>query len=136
MKLILYTDGAARGNPGPAAIGIVLTDTYGHVIQETGKIIGRTTNNVAEYQALLHGLAMAQAHHATELELRMDSELLVRQLQGSYKVRAVNLKPLFERAKKGLARFPKKTLIHIPRELNHRADELANLALDQGHSIG
>lgn len=134
MKLILYTDGAARGNPGPAAIGIVLTDTDGHVIQELGKTIGHTTNNVAEYQALLHGLAMAQAHHPTELALHLDSELLVRQLQGTYKVRAANLKPLYERARKGLARFPKKTLTHIPREMNHRADELANRALDRARA--
>ena len=130
-RIILYTDGAARGNPGPAAMGIVLTDAHGRVIEESGKAIGETTNNEAEYRALLWGLERARTNHADELIVRMDSELLVRQLKGTYRVRAANLRPLFEQARREMARFTHVSVHHIPREQNKRADALANEALDK-----
>jgi len=129
MKIILYTDGAARGNPGPAAIGVVLTDASGKEIVALGEAIGRTTNNEAEYRALLRGLERAK--HAEELEIRTDSELMARQLNGAYRVRAANLKPLHDQARRALARFQRVTIDIIPRELNRRADALANEALDR-----
>ena len=131
MKLILYTDGAARGNPGPAAIGIVLTDPQGNEIHARGEAIGNKTNNEAEYRALLRGLELAAAHHATELEVRTDSELMARQLQGKYQVKAANLKPLFMQARQALALFHPVSIRHIPREQNRRADALGNEALDR-----
>jgi ribonuclease HI len=130
-RLILSIDGAARGNPGPAAIGIVLTDAKGIVIEEHGQLLGETTNNVAEYRALLWGLERARANLADEIEVRADSELLVRQLKGIYRVRAANLSPLFEQARSALARFVRVSIHHIPREQNRRADALANEALDK-----
>lgn len=131
MKLVLYTDGAARGNPGPAGIGIVLTDMLGNELEARGEAIGNRTNNEAEYRALLRGLELAAAHHASELEVRTDSELMARQLRGTYQVKAANLKPLFVQAQKALARFRPISIRHIPREQNRRADALANEALDR-----
>ncbi len=130
MKLVLYTDGASRGNPGPAAFGIVLTDTYGAVIEESGETLGRMTNNEAEYYALLRGLELAAKHRADEIEVRADSEFMVRQLNGIYRVKAGNIKPLYTKAIHSLARFKYK-ITHVPRERNWRADALANAALDQ-----
>ncbi len=129
-RVILYTDGAARGNPGPAAIGVVLADTKGNILQELGETIGRTTNNEAEYRALLRGLALAAAYSG-EIEVRTDSELMARQLKGMYRVKAANLKPLHEQAQRALARFKSATIVIVPRELNRRADALANAALDK-----
>ncbi len=130
-RIILYTDGAARGNPGPAAIGIVLTDARGNVLQELGETIGNTTNNVAEYRALLRGVTLAAARRADEIEVRTDSELMARQLSGAYRVKAANLKPLHEQAQRALAQFARVSVRHIPREQNRRADALANAALDK-----
>ena len=130
MKRILFTDGAARGNPGPAAIGIVLTDASGKVIEALGEQIGNTTNNEAEYRALLRGLEIA-GKHGNEIEIRTDSELMARQLKGAYRVRAEHLKPLHDQAQRVLKRFKQATIVIIPRELNRRADALANRALDE-----
>ena len=130
MKLILYTDGAARGNPGPAAIGIVLMDPIGNRIEEHGEAIGNTTNNEAEYRALLRGLEIA-GKHGNEIEIRTDSELMARQLNGSYRVKAEHLKPLHEQARRAMAKFKSAKIAIIPRELNKRADALANQALDK-----
>lgn len=135
MKLILYTDGAARGNPGPAAIGIVLADMHGTVVDERGETLGNKTNNEAEYQALLRGLGLAKKHHADEIEIRADSELLVMQLKGNYRVKAANLKPLYAQAQRALKEFAQVEIRHIPRELNRRADSLANQALDQAREL-
>ncbi len=128
--LILNTDGAARGNPGPAAIGVVVTDLHGQVVQELGHAIGVATNNEAEYRALLRALECAEQHGAQAIIVQTDSELMARQLQGVYRLRAANLRPLFERAQRAIARFPRVTIRHIPREQNRRADALANQALD------
>ena len=130
-RFILYTDGAARGNPGPAAMGIVLKDAEGKEIEASGRAIGETTNNEAEYRALLWGLERARAMNADEIEIRTDSELLARQLKGSYRVRAAHLKPLHARAQAALSQFRIRSIAHIPREQNRRADALANQALDK-----
>ncbi len=131
MKLILYTDGAARGNPGPAAIAVVLLDTRGGEIEAFGEYIGEATNNEAEYRALLRGLRLAITHQAEALEIRTDSELLARQLNGDYRVRAQNLKPLHGQAQRELKRLARVSIRHIPREQNRHADRLANQALDR-----
>lgn len=130
-RVVLYTDGAARGNPGPAAIGIVLIDAKGKEIEALGEVLGETTNNEAEYRALLRGIQRALAHHADEIEIRTDSELMARQLKGAYRVRAAHLKPLFDQAQRALARFARVSIRHVPREQNRRADALANAALNK-----
>ncbi len=128
---LLFTDGAARGNPGPAAIGIVLARIDGKEIEALGETIGEATNNEAEYRALLRGLERASAHRIDDITIQTDSELLALQLNGRYRVRAGNLKPLFTAVQKALKPFHRVNIHHIPRELNWRADALANQALDR-----
>ena len=130
VKIVLYTDGASRGNPGKSAIGIVIAEASGKVIHELGEAIGNATNNEAEYRALVRGLERAK-HYGSEIEIRTDSELLARQLKGLYKVRADNLKPLYAEAQRALKHFRHVTIAIIPRTLNRRADKLANEALDK-----
>lgn len=130
MELILYFDGASRGNPGPAAAGIVLTDQTGTVLAEIGEYIGETTNNVAEYKALLKGLEQAKNLNASTLTIYGDSQLVIQQMNGSYQVKHPNLLPLYNQAKSMVGAFDKVLLIHIPRQKNTRADQLANEALD------
>jgi ribonuclease HI len=128
---IANIDGASRGNPGPASYAVVLRDPSGKIVLELAKNIGRETNNVAEYYALLAALDYAATHDVPALRIRSDSELLVRQMQGRYKVKSPDLKPLHERAAK-LARQLKYFVIeHVRRELNADADALANISLDQ-----
>ena len=124
-------DGASRGNPGPAAYAVVLRDPEGKVILELGKKLGRKTNNVAEYYGLLAALDYAAAHGISGLRVRSDSELLVRQMQGRYKVKSADLKPLHERATKLARQLEYFAIEHVRREQNGEADGLANLALDQ-----
>jgi ribonuclease HI len=124
-------DGAARGNPGPASYGVAVRDPAGTVVARLKKYIGRMTNNVAEYYALIAALDYAQAHGIRALRIESDSELMVKQMRGQYKVKSVDLKPLFERARKmsqGLASF---AIAHVYREQNREADTLANEALDE-----
>lgn len=123
-------DGASRGNPGPASYAVVLRDPSGKVLLELAKSIGRETNNVAEYYALLAALDAAASQGITALRIRSDSELLVRQMQGRYKVKSPELKPLHERASKLSRQFSYFTIEHVPREMNRDADGLANVALD------
>ena len=123
-------DGASRGNPGPASYALILKDPAGKVIFQLGKKIGRGTNNVAEYFALLAALDYAAKHGIKGLRIRSDSELLVRQMQGRYKVKSPDLKPLYERASKLARQLEYFVIEHVPRELNRDADALANLALD------
>lgn len=130
MKAILYTDGGARGNPGPAGIGYVLLFDDGREI-EKGEYIGEATNNQAEYKALLAGLQRARQEEILELECRLDSELVVKQLSGEYRVKDADLKPLRERVKNLAAAFEKISFTHIPREKNKKADKLVNKALDK-----
>lgn len=129
-KLTVNVDGGARGNPGPAAIGVVVRGPDGAVLEEHGERIGRATNNVAEYRALLAGIERAAAHGATELELIGDSELVVRQVEGRYKVKDGALRELHAAATRALAGFDRWTISHVKRERNADADRLVNAALD------
>ena len=125
-------DGASRGNPGPASYAVVLRDPEGKIVLELAKNIGRETNNVAEYFALLAALDYATMHGIASLRIRSDSELLVRQMQGVYKVKSPDLKPLQERAAKLARQLQYFAIEHVRRELNKDADALANVALDAG----
>ncbi len=132
---IANIDGASRGNPGPAAYAVVMRDPNGNVILELGKRLGRDTNNVAEYYALLAALDYATSNGIKALRIRSDSELLVRQMQGRYRVKSPDLKPLHERAMKASRQLQYFTIEHVRRELNRDADALANEALDSGGPI-
>ena len=127
---IANIDGASRGNPGPASYAVVLRDPEGKIALELAKNIGRETNNVAEYFALLAALDYAATHNIAALRVRSDSELLVRQMQGRYKVKSADLKPLHERASKLSRQLQYFAIEHVRRELNRDADALANVALD------
>ena len=129
-NLTIYTDGACRGNPGPAAIGAILQDETGATIPEISRSIGRSTNNRAEYNALIVALDEALNLGAKNVDIRLDSELVQRQIQGKYRVKDANLRPLFQQAKQLLSKFESFSLTHIPREQNKAADILANRALD------
>jgi ribonuclease HI len=131
-KLVVNVDGGARGNPGPAAIGVVLRDGDGEIVEQHGERIGRATNNVAEYRALLAGIEMASARGAEELELIGDSELVVRQVEGRYKVKDATMRELHTEVKRALAGFESWSIHHVRREKNSDADRLVNQALDGG----
>jgi ribonuclease HI len=129
-KLTVNVDGGARGNPGPAAIGVVVRNDDGAVVEQVGETIGTATNNVAEYRALLRGIELAAAHGATEVELIGDSELIVRQVEGRYKVKHADMKELHSQAKTMLADFDSWSIRHVKRAQNADADALVNEALD------
>ncbi|HEY5943379.1 MAG TPA: ribonuclease HI family protein [Solirubrobacterales bacterium] len=129
-RAIVNVDGGARGNPGPAAIGVVVRDAEGTVIEELGEKIGEATNNVAEYRALLKGIELADAHGVDELELVGDSELVVRQVEGRYKVKNPGMKALHAEVMKALAGFDSWSIRHVRRAENADADRLVNEALD------
>jgi ribonuclease HI len=131
-KWVVYADGASRGNPGPASIGAAIYDDSGQEVHTVSRRIGRATNNEAEYRAAIAGLEAALALGAQHVELRMDSELVVRQLDSRYKVRNPNLRRLFGRVKDLQWRFASFQARHVRREQNRRADRLANEALDRG----
>ena len=124
-------DGGSRGNPGPASYGVVIRDPRGEVVAKLKKYIGRSTNNVAEYYGLIAALDYAQSHGIRALRVESDSELLVRQMQGRYKVKSAELRPLFERARKMAQAFESFRIEHVYRERNAEADALANDALDE-----
>ncbi len=124
-------DGGSRGNPGPASYGVVVRDPKGEVIAQLKKYIGRTTNNVAEYYGLIAALDYAQSNNIHALRIESDSELLVKQMRGQYKVKSEDLKPLFERAKKMSQSFSSFRIDHVYREQNAEADALANEAMDE-----
>ncbi len=128
---VAYIDGASRGNPGPAAYAVVIKAPGGKTEFEIGKYFGRATNNVAEYYGLIAALDAAQSRGITRLLIRSDSELLVRQMQGRYKVKSADLKPLYERALKLSRGFAHFAIEHVPREQNSEADALGNRALDE-----
>jgi len=130
-RVIINTDGASKGNPGPAAIGAIIRDERGNLLASISQSIGRATNNQAEYRAAIAGLEAALALGARHVELRMDSELVVRQLDSRYRVRNPGLKRLFARMKDLRWRFASFKAIAIPRGDNALADKLANQALDQ-----
>jgi len=127
----LYCDGASRGNPGPAGAGAVLADPQGEIRARLTQYLEVTTNNVAEYQALLLGLKAARDLGVRRLRVFADSELLVRQLHGQYRVKAPHLLPLWRLAQNELQNFETYTISHVPRAENRLADELANQAIDQ-----
>jgi ribonuclease HI len=129
-RFTVNVDGGARGNPGPAAIGVVLRDADGQIVEAVGETIGKATNNVAEYRALLRGVELAAAHGATDLELIGDSELVVRQIEGRYKVKNADLKELHAQARTALAGLDNWSIRHVRRDDNGDADELVNEALD------
>jgi ribonuclease HI len=131
-RLILHVDGGARGNPGPAAIGVVLSDPDGATVEELAERIGVASNNVAEYRALLRGLQRAAELGAREVEIVGDSELIARQLTGAYKVKHPAMRPLHEQAAGALQRFERWSIRTVPRAQNARADALVNAALDGG----
>lgn len=135
MKLVLYFDGGSRGNPGPAGAGVVLEDTQGKPVYEAGFFLGRMTNNMAEYSGLLKGLEEANRRGAKEITIFADSELVVRQLNGDYRVKNEKLLPLFEAAFGWLKKLERWRINHLPRERNHRADHLANAAMDAGDDV-
>ncbi len=135
-KIIVHSDGGARGNPGPSAIGVVIEKENGEVIEEISEAIGDTTNNIAEYTAVLRGLQVLQVLYGDkttdiEVDWRLDSELVVKQLAGEYKVKNPGLRPLYEEIRDLRARFPHLTLKHVRREENKEADRLVNEALDK-----
>ncbi len=125
-----HIDGAARGNPGPASYGVVILRPDGQPAEQLRKYLGRTTNNVAEYYALIAALDYTAAHGIRKLRVRSDSELLVQQMKGIYKVKSAELRPLHERAKKLAVALEYFHIEHVPREQNRAADALANAALD------
>ena len=124
-------DGGSRGNPGPASYGVVVRNERGEIVAKLKKYIGRMTNNVAEYYGLIAALDYAQSHGVRALRVESDSELLVRQMRGHYKVKSPDLRPLFERAKKMSQTFESFRIDHVYREQNSEADALANEALDE-----
>ncbi len=124
-------DGGSRGNPGPAAYGVIIRDGRGEIVAKLKKYIGRMTNNVAEYYGLIAAMDYAQAHSIRALRIESDSELLVKQMRGQYKVKSEDLRPLFERAQKMSKTFDSFRIEHVYREQNREADALANEALDE-----
>lgn len=134
-KLEIYIDGGARGNPGPAGIGVVILGEDGKKIKEFGKYIGEATNNIAEYNALLYGLEEALILRAQDVIINVDSELVAKQLSGDYRVKDSNIRPLFERAINMLSSFKKFEIKHIGRELNKEADKLVNKAINLANLV-
>lgn len=138
-KIIIYTDGGARGNPGPAGIGAVITDTDGNILKEISHYIGEQTNNYAEYEALIHALAVAREMfgkkiHDMQISIYMDSELVVRQLTGVYKVKDPNLKLQFAKVAQLAGTLKHVSYNHVLRGKNAKADLLVNEAIDRAQS--
>ena len=132
MSVSLYCDGASRGNPGPSGAGVVLLDEKGEQIFELSRYLDNGTNNEAEYRALVRGLEAAADLGVKQIEIFSDSELVVRQISGKYKVRNPRLRSLFDQAVSRLQQFDEYAIFHVGRELNQRADRLANEAIDRG----
>lgn len=133
-EIKVFTDGGARGNPGPAGIGVVITTTDEQILDTFGRYIGETTNNQAEYQAVIAALDAIKQYAPRKVWFHLDSELVVKQLNGEYKVKNVELKPLHERVK-DLARQFEVNFAHIYREANRLADEQVNLAIDRAQGL-
>ena len=130
-RVVVNVDGGARGNPGPAAIAAVVADPGGEVLESRGELIGRATNNVAEYRALLLGIERARALGALEVELVGDSELIVKQVKGEYRVKDPGLRPLHAEVRAALEAFDRWSIRHVRREHNTAADRLVNETLDE-----
>lgn len=136
MKVIVHVDGGARGNPGPAAAACVISSPSGELLGEHAELLGRVSNNVAEYRALLLGLAQARELGAEEVEVVGDSELIAKQVQGVYKVKHEAMKPLYLQAMQALRGFERWSIRTVPRAQNADADALVNAALDQAAAAG
>ena len=136
MKVIVHVDGGARGNPGPAAAAAVISSPDGETLAEHAELLGRATNNVAEYRALLLGLQRARELGASEIEVVGDSELIAKQVQGLYKVKHEAMRPLHRQAMDELAKFDRWSIRTVPRAQNERADALVNAALDGAARAG
>jgi probable phosphoglycerate mutase len=132
--IVAYIDGGARGNPGPAGYGLRIEDAQGALIEELSKSIGIATNNVAEYSGLLAALRYAVDHREPNLLIRSDSELLVKQMNGEYRVKNPGLQPLHQEARRLIGRLGRVTFEHVRRAHNAEADRLANLAMDEAES--
>lgn len=130
MQLTINTDGGARGNPGPAGIGVVIKDEAGKLVYRYGGYIGETTNNVAEYKALIKSLEEAFNLGATDVKIQMDSELIVKQMQGIYKIKEPTLQELASQVIKLLKQFSSHSFTHVRREYNQEADAMVNQAID------
>jgi len=130
-RIRVYSDGAARGNPGLAGAGAVLVEPSGRVVERLGKFLGVQTNNYAEYMGLLLGLKRAKELGVQEVEVFADSELMIRQLGGRYQVKSPSLRPLYEEVLELLNQFGRFKLVHVPREMNAAADEMSNRAIDE-----
>ncbi len=131
LLVVAYVDGASRGNPGPAGVGVVLCDGRGEVLKELSQYIGITTNNQAEYRALLLALQEARALGASSVRVVTDSELLVKQLRGEYRVKEEHLRSLWEQVRRATEDLVKFEVLHVPRGANVRADHLANSAIEE-----
>ena len=134
MKVVVHVDGGSRGNPGPAAAASVVSSPEGEVLDEASELLGTQTNNVAEYRALLLGLARAQALGASEVEVVNDSELIAKQVQGLYKVKHAAMRPLYAEALAALRAFAAWKVRTVPRAQNAHADALVNAALDSARA--
>jgi len=130
VRVLIYTDGAARGNPGPAGAGAILRDADGAVLAEIAEPLGHATNNVAEWTAVLLALEEARRLGATQVDLRMDSQLVARQISGIYRVKHPDLTPIHAAVMDLLRTLDGYTVGHVPRELNREADRLSNVAID------
>jgi len=130
-RLTIYVDGASRGNPGPAAVGVVMKDERGTTILKLSSYIGSKTNNQAEYTALIMALQEAKKLGADKVQINTDSQLMAEQINGNYRVRNAHIRPLFDKAVQLLASFQHFSVAHIPRERNSEADALANQALNK-----
>jgi probable phosphoglycerate mutase len=136
MNVTVHIDGGSRGNPGPAAAGVVIrASDGGRALHEAGYFLGRMTNNAAEYHGLLRALALALDLGATQVHVISDSQLMVRQINGQYKVKSPDLRPFYDEARALFARFASWQMVHVLRHLNARADELANRAMDAGRDV-
>ena len=132
QRILIYTDGAARGNPGPAGLGAILRDAQtGEVLAELARFLGIRTNNYAEWTAVEEAVRRALELGASQLDLRMDSELVARQISGRYRVKHADLKPIHARVMAMLGQLESYTVGHVPRELNKDADRLSNVAIDE-----
>ncbi len=130
-QVIIYTDGASRGNPGPASVGIYVTDLDNQVVDEVGEKLGHQTNNFAEYTAVVRSLEIAQTRGCEKILLRSDSELMVKQMTGLYKVKSDVIKPLYQKVLQLKGNFKELKFEHVRREFNREADRVANEALDR-----
>ena len=132
MAIVAYIDGGARGNPGPAGYGVRIEDEHGSLIGELNGFLGTSTNNVAEYNGLLAALKYAEEHGYRAIRIKSDSELLVKQMRGEYKVKNAGLLPLYQQARRIALGLERIVYEHVRREHNKDADRLANLAMDEG----